>query len=472
MADDEEIAAVLAAIGGGFVAVNVLLQQQQRRALDRGAAIDHRVLPRDNRRHFHHQEASKCIYRDYLGPNPLMGAEFVLMFRITRPRFQCLMEDVMAADLPYYNRAPSNNSLSVDMPPLEQQHSCLEARLLLPLKSLCYGVPSHCFTDYFQMSQTFAREACFQFDQAIIHLYKEEYLRIPTAKDLKSITTLHKSIHKVDGMFGSLDCSHTYWKNCPKGWHGSFKGKDQKPSLVLEAISDYHLFFWHVSYGYAGTLNDLNILSLSPFMDQLLDGSFCDLEKEAGVVPFHLDQEEQFNKLFILVDGIYPKYSRFVRGIKQPITREQKKFTGWQEAARKDIERAFGVLKGKWQFLDRPIHLQRLDDISGRVHSCIILHNMCVADRLMGDCRMRYDPAVNVLQEEDEAIQFPPDMQQIQHQENATTGDGGGGIGINGAPSIVKQLMARKERFQELDNLDEHVRLHQVLQKRCMEDWE
>jgi len=51
------------------------------------------------------------------------------------------------------------------------------------------------------------------------------------------------------------------------------------------------------------------------------------------------------------------QFSRFVKGIKEPITPQEKRYTGWQEACRKDVERAFGVLKATWQFLDRPILL-------------------------------------------------------------------------------------------------------------------
>jgi hypothetical protein len=39
-------------------------------------------------------------------------------------------------------------------------------------------------------------------------------------------------------------------------------------------------------------------------MDRLLDGTFHELEAEAAVVPFKI-KEEQFNKVFVLVDGIY-----------------------------------------------------------------------------------------------------------------------------------------------------------------------
>jgi hypothetical protein len=78
---------------------------------------------------------------------------------------------------------------------------------LLPLKSLAYGVPPHTFIDYFQMSPQYARECCKEFDKAMKRIYME-FLRVPTATDLKNIVKFHKSIHSVDGMIGSLDCTH------------------------------------------------------------------------------------------------------------------------------------------------------------------------------------------------------------------------------------------------------------------------
>jgi hypothetical protein len=55
----------------------------------------------------------------------------------------------------------------------------------------------------------------------------------------------------------------------------------------------------------------------------MLDGSLHKLEKEAGVVPYKIGDEE-FDKLFFLVDGIYPRYVRFVKSYRVPITAEQK----------------------------------------------------------------------------------------------------------------------------------------------------
>jgi hypothetical protein len=89
-------------------------------------------------------------------------------------------------------------------------------------------------------------------------------------------------------------------------------------------------FRWHASYGYAGTLNDISILSLPPLLDRMVDGSLHTLETDSGCVPFRIGDEE-FSLLFLLVDGIYSHCSRFVRGMKEPITEKERKYIGRQE---------------------------------------------------------------------------------------------------------------------------------------------
>ena len=266
-------------------------------------------------------------------------------------------------------------------------------------------------------------------------------------------------------MIGSLDCMHTYWKNCPVGWQQSYQGKDKGTStIVLEAIADHYLWFWHASYGYAGTLNDKNILNLSPFHARLMDGSFDGLEKDAGVVPFKVENEV-FNYTFILVDGIYPPFSRFVKGIKEPISEEEKRYTSWQEGARKDIERAFGQLKGIWQFTATPILLFDLKDISRRMTTCLILHNMLVTDRVMGEPGKMYDPAYSIIEEVNVAIEQPSDLRDIQQSaygryiRQAQASDE-----MN--PQSVVNVITRRDRWITLSNRDEHGRLYAALLRK------
>jgi Plant transposon protein len=417
---------------------------------DEAAKVDHRLLPRGERRVYDHNHCWVGLQRDYIGPKPLFdGKEFDTMFRISRSRFQRLLEDIGNADVLFYTHITDR---------MGKVGASMEARLLLPLKTIAYGVASHVFRDTFQMSRTLARKCCVIFDQTIANLYTKEYLRMPTKEDLIAISKLHQAVHGFDGIFGSLDCMHTYWKNCPTAWQGSYKGKEKKPSIVLEAICDYHLWFWHGAYGYTGTMNDKTIWSMSPFYGQLLDGSFENLERAAGIVPFKIGEQE-FNHMYILVDGIYPRIIRFVHGIKSPIKERDRVYTKWQEAVRKDIERAFGVLQGKWQCLARPMHQISLEQIGMRMTCCLILHNMCVSDRVMeGDVRARYNPASSLVRyRRNPKIKYPADLlekQGVTHDSDRSQ------VGASLLNKDVTEELIRTDRWRNLKDLDEFMRLH------------
>ena len=418
-----------------------------------------RLLPRKKKTKWRHSEALQCIKRDYFGcdsipDSPLFRkADFVMMFRVSKTRVELMMRAFMEAQIPFYNR--KKDCFGNDVP-------SLEARILLPLKTLAYGVPPYAFSDYFQMSKTMARKCCVEFDSALMKVYEAEYLRLPTTEDIKSITSLHKAKHGVDGMFGSIDCMHTRWKNCPKGWAGQYSGKEGVPTIVLEAIADHHLWFWHASYGYAGTLNDLNVLNLSPFLDALVSGKFA--EVETGAVPYKIGKES-FDKLFVLADGIYPEYCRFVKAQKEPITDQEKLMTLWQESKRKDIERAFGVLQGKFQWIARPIHLMKLADISKRVGTCLILHNMTVSDRIMGEVGLRYRPS-SAFVEAEEAIDYS--QEALERQQEGSNREGPT-IGLSNMNSKAQQLILSKNAWTDLKDQQQHSRLHVAIRNYLYE---
>ena len=175
-----------------------------------------------------------------------------------------------------------------------------------------------------------------------------------------------------------LDCMHVHWKNCPITYQGAYQGKEKFSTLVLEAITDHNLWFWHAVFGFMGSCNDINILDVSPLHQQFLDGSHSKIDFE-----FTIDKWV-FNKLFYLVDGIYPQLSHFMKTISIPIMKKEKIFAGWQEAAWKDVEHAFGVLQSRWQLLASPVKMWDEVHIHDMVTSCIILHNMMVQQWLEG----------------------------------------------------------------------------------------
>ena len=65
------------------------------------------VLDREEKRDFQHERALACIKYDHLGPKLLFnGREFETMFRVSRGRFQCLMEDIKKAEIPFCSGKP------------------------------------------------------------------------------------------------------------------------------------------------------------------------------------------------------------------------------------------------------------------------------------------------------------------------------------------------------------------------------
>jgi hypothetical protein len=55
-------------------------------------------------------------------------------------------------------------------------------------------------------------------------------------------------------------------------------------------------------------------------------------------------------------------------------------FARFQEGARKDVERAFGVLQSRFSIVRRPARLWKRKSVGRIMLACVILHNMIVED--------------------------------------------------------------------------------------------
>jgi hypothetical protein len=173
---------------------------------------------------------------------------------------------------------------------------------------------------------------------------------------------------------------HVYWKNCPVAWQGQYQGKEKYPTLVLEGMCDYNIYFWHHEFGAAGTLNDISIWDLSGLHKAFVDGTFTN-----NFDFLYTIDGKQFDKLWVTVDGIYPKLARFVKTLSQPVNKMQGNYAKWQEKTRKDVERGFGVLQSKFRLLTQKIELWSIEDIVSVVDCCLVLHNWMVTVRLSRD---------------------------------------------------------------------------------------
>ncbi|XP_047961393.1 uncharacterized protein LOC125206143 [Salvia hispanica] len=135
---------------------------------------------------------------------------------------------------------------------------------------------------------------------------------------------------------------------------------------------DEYLYIGESTAREFGLNNDINVLQSSPLFN----------DQELGVSPTvsFVANGNQHNIDYYLADEIYPMWHVFMKTIRCAFEVKKKYFESRQELARKDVERAFGVLQNRWAIVRGPSRLWHMECIADIMYACIILHNMIVED--------------------------------------------------------------------------------------------
>ncbi|CAL8170344.1 unnamed protein product [Prunus armeniaca] len=213
-----------------------------------------------------------------------------------------------------------------------------EQKLTAVFCMLTWGCSADATDEYCIFSESIALESLRKFCCAVEAVYGQWYLRSPNPADL------YKLLHKASSrgfpcMLGSLDCMHWEWNNCPSSCANQFTGHKKKPTVVLEAVALYDTWIWHAFFGATGSNNDINILARSPLFNDVVYGVAHHVEYIINGNQYHLG--------YYLADGIYPRWATLVKTISSPDNPKNRLFAQMQEAYRKDVERAFGILQAR-----------------------------------------------------------------------------------------------------------------------------
>ncbi|XP_062184649.1 uncharacterized protein LOC133888426 [Phragmites australis] len=231
-------------------------------------------------------------------------------------------------------------------PPVFQMKCDLFLKIVAAVeeKGHAYDVPADSLDEFFRLGESTIIESMRRFVRAVVEAFGDEYLRSPSED-----TTRLLAINVRRGfprMLGSVDCMHWRWKNCPTAWAGSFIGHVNTPTIILKAVALHDLWILHAFFGMPGSLNDINVLHRSHLLDDLAAG-------EAPKVNYTINGHH-YTMGYYLADGIHPEWATFVKPIPTPIGRKRQHFIVQQAAARKDVERAFGVLQSRFPIVRGP----------------------------------------------------------------------------------------------------------------------
>ncbi|XP_009148795.2 uncharacterized protein LOC103872211 [Brassica rapa] len=312
------------------------------------------------------EQGHNILWNDYFSENPTYPPQmFRRRFRMNKPLFLRIV-DRLNNDVPYFKQRRNAHGRYR----LSALQKCTAA-----IRMLAYGQPGDMYDEYLRLGESTALLCLENFNNGIIQIFGDEYLRSPTPEDLQQLLDVGE-VRGFPGMIGSIDCMHWEWKNCPTAWRGQYTRGSAKPTIVLEAVASHDLWIWHAFFGLPGTLNDINVLDRSPVFDDILQG-------RAPKVKFKVNGHN-YRIPYYLTDGIYPKWSTFIQSIPLPQGPKAELFAERQESVRKDVERAFGVLQARFAIVKNPARIWDKEKIGRIMRTCVILHNMIVEDERHG----------------------------------------------------------------------------------------
>ncbi|XP_050241107.1 uncharacterized protein LOC126690003 [Quercus robur] len=183
--------------------------------------------------------------------------------------------------------------------------------------------------------------------------------------------------------------------------------------LVLSSLQKIIAALRMLTYGVSGDLIDKYVQigettaveSLKKFVTTR-SHVFNELAEGRAPAVHYLINGHDYTMRYYLADGIYPKLAIFVKTIPAPQGQKYKLFAAAQEACRKDVERAFGVLQAHFTIVHGPARFFHLETLQKIIKACIILHNMIVEDEWEDE---RDDnEAVDLDYEQNDGVDNPP----------------------------------------------------------------
>lgn len=251
------------------------------------------------------EEGARRLYEDYFAEEPVYtDKQFQRRFRMRRSLFLRIAKAMERNEF-FVQKPDATGKLG-----LTNLQKCTAA-----LRQLAYGSPSDAIDEYVRIGESTARKCLLEFCRTVNETFGEEYMRAPTQHDIQRLLRIGEQ-RGFPGMLGSLDCTHWQWKNCPMAWAGQYKGKEKKPSIILEVVASYDLWIWHAFFGMPGSNNDINVMERSSLFSDLYNGKTPEVHYKIN--------GHSYDTGYYLADGIYPPLATLVQTISAPVGQKRK----------------------------------------------------------------------------------------------------------------------------------------------------
>jgi hypothetical protein len=122
-----------------------------------------------------------------------------------------------------------------------------------------------------------------------------------------------------------------------------YTGGIKHPTIILKIVASHDRWIWYVFFGVTGSNNDINVLNQSLLFVDVIRGRTPKVSFTVNGRVHHMG--------YYLIDGIYPSWPVFMKGVPIPQQEKYRFFSMKQVSVRKDVECAFDLLKKRFNIL-------------------------------------------------------------------------------------------------------------------------
>lgn len=182
------------------------------------------------------------------------------------------------------------------------------------------------------------------------------------AHEVREITQAFARTANFPDVLGAIDGTHIPI-TAPKEHAAKYINRKGFHSILLQAVCNPNLEFIDCFTRGPGCMHDSRMLRKSPLMQKILQNP----------------NDVFYGKSHLLGDAAYPLSSWMIVPFRDNghLTLSQISFNKAHSSTRSTIERAFGLLKGRFRRL-KLLDMKKTELIPAVILSCCILHNICL----------------------------------------------------------------------------------------------
>lgn len=197
------------------------------------------------------------------------------------------------------------------------------------------------------------------------------HMPIPTQKDFQQIAKDFYEIWNFPNCVGALDGKHIRMR-CPSNSGSMFFNYKGFFSIVLQALVDANYKFINIDVGGYGKQSDGGTFKASDLYKKLINGTL-NLPEDSP-----LPGSDLFMPFVIIADEAYPLMKNLLKPYsRQDLNADRECFNKRLSRARRTVECAFGIIRAKWQILDKPI-LTKVELADKIIKAICVLHNTII----------------------------------------------------------------------------------------------